>query len=56
MTSGKLSFLRPLYDIAVWQFCILGGYTTEEMKKDSKKLADGKPVLSFDMQLKVANI
>lgn len=58
MPAGKLSFLRPLYDIAVWQFLIMSNLTRNELKKQdkSKRLSDGKPVLSLEMQIKIANI
>lgn len=58
MPSGKLSFLRPLYDIAVWQFCIQSNFTKKGLKKEktSKTLSDGKPVLSFGMQECIANM
>lgn len=46
MSDTKLDFLRPLYDIAVWQFLVMG-------KQDRTKK---KPVMTYRMHEVVANL
>lgn len=47
--SNRLSFLRPLYDIAVWQFILMLGF----VKKQRRKTADMK--FTWKMHEVVAN-
>ena len=49
MTAGVLAFLRPLYDIAVWQFILMGGCSKEEK-------GPGKMTLSFAAQELIAGL
>ena len=50
-SSNPLAFLRPLYDIAVWQFLLMSG-------QKSKRLRTGQPdrvKFTFGMHKVVAN-
>lgn len=46
MSDIKLDFLRPLYDIAIWQFLVMG------MQERTKK----KPVMTYRVHAVVANL
>jgi len=46
--SGKLDFLRPIYDIALWQFLIMGRFLSP--------YSEEKVVMTYRMHEVVANI
>ena len=54
MPSGSLCILRPLYDIAVWQFLLMGEFTRTCGQKRGPEEGN-KIILSFRVQEIVAN-
>ena len=44
MPTGLLGFLRPLYDIAVWQYILMGGFIRAQQER-----GNGKLVVTFAM-------